>query len=253
MRLPNGLEVAHLGAREALYLYDEIFVRRRYAHPAIALRPGDRVLDVGANIGVAAIWFAAQAPGVEVHSFEPQRAAFAALRENLEHHAVPGAAYELALGARPGRATLSSYRHNTICSTLHPRLEEDVRTSAGFLARRGVEPAAADQIAGFLFADVEQVECQVEPLSDVLARIGIGEIGLLKVDVERSELEVLSGVRDGDWPRIRQLVMELQDRDGALAAATDLLEDRGFTVHVEQDPLLGDSALVDVYCARSGP
>lgn len=250
MRLPNGMEIAHVGTREALYLYDEIFVRRRYAHPALSLRPGDVVVDAGANIGVAALWFAGQAVDVEVHAFEPQPAAWAALAQNLRRHGVGGRAYRAALGARRGRGVLSSYGNNSVCSTLHPSPELDVMTSAGFLARRGVAPAEATRIAEFLFAAVEPVECVVEPLFDVLARSEVAEVGLLKIDVERSEMDVLAGIHEPDWGRVRQVVIELQDVDGALASATALLETRGFSVLVEQDPLLADSSLFDLYCVR---
>ena len=40
------------------------------------------------------------------------------------------------------------------------------------------------------------------------------KIDLLKIDVEKGELEVLNGIEDADWPRIHQIVMEVHDLDG---------------------------------------
>jgi hypothetical protein len=50
-------------------------------------------------------------------------------------------------------------------------------------------------------------------------------VDLLKVDVERAELQVLEGVAARDWPAIRQVVLEVRDRSscGALALLPAML------------------------------
>ncbi|NJL28735.1 MAG: FkbM family methyltransferase, partial [Thermoanaerobaculia bacterium] len=80
-------------------------------------------------------------------------------------------------------------------------------------------------------------------LSDVIREEKIEHIDLLKIDVQRAELDVLAGIDDGDWPKIDQLVMEVHDAPGEETAgrAAELkrrLEQRGFEVVVEQDELL---------------
>jgi ribosomal protein L11 methylase PrmA len=44
--------------RTTKYIYDEIFEGLTYAHPQIKLAPGASIIDVGANIGLFAIWAA---------------------------------------------------------------------------------------------------------------------------------------------------------------------------------------------------
>lgn len=39
-------------AAEVLFLYDEVYSEQQYTQHGIQLRPGDTVLDVGANIGM---------------------------------------------------------------------------------------------------------------------------------------------------------------------------------------------------------
>ena len=46
-------------------------------------------------------------------------------------------------------------------------------------------------------------ECPLHSLSDVIRRHDVRGIDLLKVDVQKSELEVLRGIDDEHWPRIR--------------------------------------------------
>jgi len=60
---------------------------------------------------------------------------------------------------------------------------------------------------------------------------------------------VLMGLEPGDWPRIRQLVIEV-DQQEHLEPVTALLERHGFEVLVEQDPLLRKTALCYVYAIR---
>lgn len=81
---------------------------------------------------------------------------------------------------------------------------------------------------------------------------GLERVDLLKVDVERAELDVLRGVRREDWLRIRQVVLEVHDVDGRLAAVQELLQGTaGFRNCVtEQDAQLAGSTLPNVYCWR---
>jgi iturin family lipopeptide synthetase A len=93
------------------------------------------------------------------------------------------------------------------------------------------------------------VSAQLRTLSDVIAEEGIERIDLLKINVEKSELDVLRGIRSEDWPRIRQLVVEV-DRDANLEPILSLLEGQGFDVLAEQDTLLQRTELCYVYAIR---
>ncbi len=81
---------------------------------------------------------------------------------------------------------------------------------------------------------------------------GLEVVDLLKVDVERAELDVLRGIADGDWPKIRQLVMEVHDVNGALGAVRELLISKGSfaTCVVEQDTQLEGSTLYNLYATQ---
>jgi hypothetical protein len=93
------------------------------------------------------------------------------------------------------------------------------------------------------------VSAQLRTLSSVIAEEGIERIDLLKINVEKSELDVLRGLSPGDWPKIRQLVVEV-DRSEHLEPICSLLERHGFEVLVEQDPLLRKTELCYVYAIR---
>jgi hypothetical protein len=79
-------------------------------------------------------------------------------------------------------------------------------------------------------------------------------VGLLKVDVERGELDVLRGVSEQHWPLIQQVALEVHDTRGRLADVVALLQAQGFEdVVVDQQPRLRGSALHNVFAVRHRP
>ena len=70
--------------------------------------------------------------------------------------------------------------------------------------------------------------------------------------MERAELAVLKGVLKSDWPKIRQLVLEVHDYDGRLTEVKTLLSDAaGFhSIAIEQDTHLKGSTLYNIYATR---
>ena len=71
------------GANQAdlLDLFEEIFVDQRYR---IALgRPDPVILDCGANVGLATLFFKLHYPAARLTSFEPAPACFELLRRNV--------------------------------------------------------------------------------------------------------------------------------------------------------------------------
>ena len=79
----------------------------------------------------------------------------------------------------------------------------------------------------------------------------MGEVALLKVNVEKAECDVLAGLDARDWPRVRQITMQVHDLDaGRVAAVRRDLERRGFAVAVDQDPLLAGTEIFDLFAWR---
>jgi len=90
----------------------------------------------------------------------------------------------------------------------------------------------------------------LETLSDIINREAVTEIDLLKVDVEKSELEVLQGIEPRHWPLIRQVVIEVHDVSNRLDRVVQLLKSNGFIIEVEQDCLLETSGMFNVFARR---
>jgi len=100
------------------------------------------------------------------------------------------------------------------------------------------------------FKEKEYV-CQLRRLSDIIKEYKIDSISLLKIDVQKSELDVIEGINEGDWNRIRQVVIEVHDIDGRVDHIRSLLDDKGYKVYVEQDELYKGSIIFNIYGIRN--
>ncbi len=86
-------------------------------------------------------------------------------------------------------------------------------------------------------------------------KLGLRVIDLLKVDVEGSEEAVLRGIAPRHWPRIQQLVLEVENF-ATVAAITRTLTERGFSVRsyaTEREKSPGATSEVSMmYAVRLG-
>jgi 31-O-methyltransferase len=243
--------VRHRDPSQLWFQLAEIAGEQIYLRHGVRLGPGDVVLDIGANVGVAAAFFATQCGVAVVHSFEPVAPICAMLRDNVRDLA-PCRVHELGIAAEPGTAELIYYRGAAAMSGLHADPARDRALVRTVLLNRGVGPGEADRVLRGQF-EPERLTCELTTVSAFLAEAQIERVDLLKIDVERAELEVLRGVAEKDWPRIKQVAMEAHDDDSDhVAVATELLMARGFVTAVEQDAAMAGTGVKMVYARRAG-
>jgi FkbM family methyltransferase len=132
------------------------------------VRPGDTVLDIGANIGIVTLWLSELVGDTgSVHSFEPNPDVATVLLAGLEHKKVRNTSvHQYALGTERSTLELMVPRHN--------------RGSASLVRHKGREACDAYTVT-------------TDTLSHVVAESGIGSIRFMKIDVEGFEEEVFRG------------------------------------------------------------
>ena len=265
-RLPIGLEVAHQNRNETEYLYEEIFENRCYVRHGISLPADACVIDVGANIGMFTLFVHSECERPRVYAFEPVPAIFDSLARNCELYAPDVKLFRCGLSDGERIETFSYYPRYSMMSgqSGYARPEMEVEVVRRFIQNQleqgieGAESLLAE--VGNLLADRfqgEQVKVELRRLSDILRQERIERVDLLKVDVQRAELDVLLGIEEQDWGRIDQVVMEVHDApgertEGSLRRTRELLERRGFRIEIEQDRLLEGTDRFNLYALRQG-
>ncbi|MEU5259201.1 FkbM family methyltransferase [Amycolatopsis sp. NPDC021455] len=248
----DDLMLFHRNRREADFIFREVFRDNEYLRHGVTLPERPTVVDVGANIGGASVLFGLVRPDARVFALEPVPQLCRAIELNARLHDLDVVVIPAAVGDTPQRTQVTFYPNNTAMSGL---LADQADREVLKIYLAGQEGAAADAGLDTVVAELlagESVECEVRTLGQALAGHAVDRIDLLKIDVEKAEWQVLRGIDDALWPRIDQVVMEVHDIDGRVAAVVALLEARGFTVLVDRNQDLLDTDMYGVY-ARRGP
>jgi FkbM family methyltransferase len=193
----KGLPVHYRsGTSDTRLIYNLLLTRGRkgeYALPpesAMRAQEVRTVLDIGANAGISAVYFAGSFPNARVHAFEPDPGNCELLRANAQAcgriHVHP-----FALGAGDGELTLYA--------------SDDAANFGGFSAQRlGINPARSKTVP-------------MRHAGRCLAELGIGEIDVLKIDTEGAEWDILTAVDPELLRHVRLIMGELHGtRDFAL-------------------------------------
>jgi FkbM family methyltransferase len=181
--------------RSELFAVADVFLGDEYA--ALGCERPDVILDLGAHVGSATLYFKHRFPDARVVAVEPNPRAVARLRRNTA--GLPGVEIlNVAVGGhtRPGRFLPAPH------------------TSASRLASDG------------------PLEVDVLGLGDLLERIGVSRVDLIKLDIEGAEFEVLESAR---LDNVDELIVELHAGHPGAPADTRLWLERvadraGFTL-----------------------
>ncbi|CAN0313578.1 unnamed protein product, partial [Ectocarpus fasciculatus] len=245
--MPNGLTVwwGSRAEEEAFFIDGKVFEDGTYARMDIRVQDGDTVWDVAANVGLASIFFELETDkpdSLRIFAFEPLPVNRSALQRILFVHCPTGVVLEYALGAKHQDNVLATfYPRIPGNSTLRPhekeRLQGMMGRTTGGKASSGGETGVEGSSVTF-FDDAEQVEkfrCGVNArtVSWAMADLGVDKIDLLKIDVERAELDVLLGIEQQDWPKIKQVVAEVHPVGDRVTRTRELLRRHGYDVSVQ--------------------
>ena len=257
LTLPNGLQVRYQSRGEALYFYRSIFDQRCYLRYGVTIPEGGIVIDAGANIGMFSMFAAITEPSVRLFSCEPVPPLFDLLQFNLYDIAESAVLYNAGLAREPGQAQITFYPESSGMSSFRPSEpeERDILMNILHNSRNAGNAEAAEVLAESedyyaLRLASQTFQVPLITLSQIITEHQLPRVDLLKIDVQKLELDVLLGVSGEHWSNIRQVVAEVHDADGKAARVKDLLLSHGFEVHVEQDDLYRGTNIVNVFGKR---
>lgn len=180
----------------------EIFKFREYRAAEPAIKSAKTILDVGAHVGLFTLYCLAINPTVKIIAMEPEPKNFARLTGTLALNTITSVrATPLALAAKNGHARLllASDSHNH---------------------RLGHK----DDLG-------EGIDVKTASLSGLQKQEKIGQIDLVKMDIEGGEYDVLESWSPADFASVRHIILEYHEgkKDGR-KILEKLLRENGFGV-----------------------
>jgi FkbM family methyltransferase len=163
---------------------EQVFVNQEYELPQniaqVFDKPPRLIVDAGANIGMATLYFAHRFPKALIYAIEPEQSNFEILQRNCR-----------------GLDTLT-LRKAALWNT-RMRLEIADRSVDNWMF--SVQPSVTNT------NDVDAIT-----VPDILEEIGASHIDILKIDIEGAERELFNDTCDLWLSKVKLIVIELHDR-----------------------------------------
>ena len=180
----NGRRISLRANTSDIKCLEKVFIDREYRlpseiNPRFNINPR-LIIDAGANIGMASLYFSREFPNAKIYAIEPDEENFKLLRKNCE--GIPN--------IKPMLGAL--WPSHTNLQIVDPSVDNWL-----FTVR------AASEVQGSVNAIT---------VPDILAESGMERIDLLKLDIEGAEFELFSESCEGWLPKINVIVIELHDR-----------------------------------------
>src|SRR5438128_2690068 len=183
--------------------FEKVFITQEYDFDYYPNVRPELIIDAGANVGYASLFFARRFPHSRIIAVEPERSNFELLLRNIEPYAQI-AQLQAALWPR------------------HTRLKIENPDDQPWAFRvREAEPGEHDTVEGVT-------------VSELLTLAGKSSVDILKVDIEGSEREVFGSNWEQWLNKVDVMVMELHDwlRAGCSTAFYRATTQFGFRQHI---------------------
>lgn len=164
--------------------YRQVFIDKEYDFEVE--RQPKVIVDAGANIGLASIYFANKFPGAKIISIEPEQSNFELLKENVSSYS----------NIMPIHAAL--WHKNEEINLIDPGLGK-----WGFMTEMKNSP---EHLSGNTCSTVEAMT-----LDKIMKDNNLDKIDILKIDIEGAEREVFSD--SSAWiDKVDSIIIELHER-----------------------------------------
>lgn len=246
--LPIGKVIHEINSYETDFVFEEVFQNRTYLKYGIEILDNDIIIDVGANIGLFSLFVESIAPKARVIAFEPSLKTYNVLKLNVSKQVE---CFNLGLGKKDGVKEFTYYPGYSVISGFHTDLKKDQRVIVeGEKHFTGLNENEVVPYISERFSQVEIQKCMVRSLSSIIRENSIEKIDLLKIDAEKSELDILLGIEDQDWKKIKQIVVEVHGKEESKISFS-LLESQGFKVEIDEEKLMKDSEVYTLFGVRN--
>ena len=213
LKLRNGIKFTITHHLDALTV-KEIFLDKDYEIP---IKNTKTIIDIGANIGTYSLFAAKKFPHSNIYAYEPEKSTFRVLKKNLEENGVKNVkSFRLGVSSKPGFRYFYTYQASGFTSLLPTR------------------------------KDGKRQKVKVTTLLKIFKDNLIKTCGLIKMDCEGAEYEILLNCPDSLFKRIKAFVLEYHDglSEHKSTELVNLLSQKAYKVRVRKHPLEDDIGII---------
>ena len=207
LKLWNGLTIILRSGTSDRCVFNDLWLERAYALPGLQYDTYRSIIDIGAHIGLYALFAADASPRAQIYAFEPEPENFALLQKNIDNNHLSDRVHAFAkgIGAKEGTLQLNVMPGRGECNSSYRQMEESF-----------------------------SLQVPVTTLETVFREQNIEHCDLLKVNCEGEEYNIFLSMPDSLFDRIGAIILNyhLFSPDPAKhpRILRQRLEERGFTV-----------------------
>ena len=254
VELPNGLPMYYIDDKDIHNIYKEVFEEEIYLQEGIILSPGDTIIDIGANIGMFSLFsHLATEKACAIHAIEPITEIREVLKKNVRLHRIETKVHPYGMGEKEGASEFTFYPHSPAMSGRYGDTEKEKELLHQVIQNKHNAELSKDQVEEVTRAKlIGKIQtCIIRTLSSIIEEEKLEKIDLLKIDAEKSELDVLSGIKEEHWQLIKQIVIEVHAEGNRIEEVKTILEAKGFELGIVQDTNYGETGLYNIYGKKS--
>lgn len=207
LKLRNGFTILLRAGTSDRCVFNDLWLERVYDLPGLRYPTYRTIIDIGAHIGLYALFAAHASPKAQIYAFEPESENFALLEKNIKNNHLTDRVHAFAKGiaACEGTLQLNVMPGRGECNSSYRQMEESF-----------------------------SLQVPVTTLDAVFREQNIDHCDLLKVNCEGEEYNIFLSMPDSLFDRIGAIILNYHlfspDPTQHPRVLKQRLEERGFTV-----------------------
>lgn len=198
----NGVKLESPPEVDLHFLFQEVWVDQIYTPTGFEIKDGDTIVDIGANIGVFAVFAATRANDTTVYAFEPFPENVSFLRENIRQSGLEN--------VKVFQKAVAGTTSERVLAVSESWIKHSLSASE---------------------SDLTGIQIQTVSFDELMS--GIVKCDLLKIDCEGSEYEIFYSASPESLAKVEKIVGEFHNRDEEKsngAAICKFLESHDFRI-----------------------
>jgi FkbM family methyltransferase len=212
----NGKKITYVDSLSTIFQYKEYFVD---FVELPRLEKTDVIIDIGANVGISTLYFRKRYPSNSINAYEPDPIIFKSLTKNLKNKNV--ICYNRAVSNKSGKAMFETTGADT------GKIISKNKLSQTNNSKEVIESKKSKESKSIMEVEVVSLES--------IAQSQKGTIGLLKIDIEGHENNLLSSLTKV-LPNVKYFLLEFhtdEKEPQKLSKLLEILEKLEFRYYIE--------------------